>query len=126
MTRILLVGKEKTVFTDFAAALQKDSRIEVQQVTSSKEGLDMLEQQRAEVVVAATELADTDGLSFINDVAKKYPLINTALMSTLSPEDFHEETEGLGVFMQISGKPDQQQAQQMLKSLDSINALLDS
>ncbi len=77
-------------------------------------------------VVVAAALADGDGLDFVQQCAKKYPLINFALESELEGDAFHEATEGLGLFMQLSADPDKEEAQQMLEILSKINGLMAS
>jgi hypothetical protein len=46
------------------------------------------------------------------------------MVSSLSPEDFHEMTEGLGIFMQLPVGPGAGEAVQLLRLLESIDALL--
>jgi hypothetical protein len=46
------------------------------------------------------------------------------MISPLDPKEFHEVTEGLGVFMQLPVSPGAGEAAKMLQLLQSINALL--
>jgi hypothetical protein len=46
------------------------------------------------------------------------------MVSSLSPEDFHEATEGLGVFMQLPVDPGAEEAGKMMQLFESISALL--
>ena len=121
---VLLVGKERTQFGEFVIPLQEDNRIAVEYVTSAKDALGILSCRGAEVVIAAADLADSKGIELVQTIARTHPLVNIALMSSLSPEDFHEATEGLGLFMQISDNPGQAEGYQMITRLNSINTLL--
>jgi hypothetical protein len=76
------------------------------------------------VVVVDRELADGAALPFIREMTRQYPLINCAMVSSLPPEDFHEMTEGLGIFMQLPVGPGAGEAVQLLRLLESIDALL--
>ena len=124
MARILLVSKIPENFEELAVALQKRDGIELIRVDSQKEALKKAEEVRLDVVVVDDELADGRGLDLVSSLMQKYPLINCALVSTLAPDDFHESTEGLGVFMQLPPDPTEKDALKMLEILDSIDALL--
>lgn len=124
MTYVLLVSKEEQELELLSNELGKGAGITVGKCSSGKEALDLVVNNKIDVVVATEELSDGDGITFIKNLTKKQPLINSALVSVLPPADFHEATEGLGVFMQLplnSGAPE---AEQMLRLLESINVLL--
>ena len=124
MARILLVSKVPDNFSELAAGLEKREGIDLIRVKSQEEALKMAGEVRLDVVVADDELADGRGLDLVSGLMQKYPLINCALVSTLSAEDFHEYTVGLGVFMQLSPRPDDKDGRKMLEILNSIDALL--
>lgn len=124
MARILLVSKASENFSELAASLAKRDGIDLIKVDSQEEAFKKAKEVRLDVVVADEELADGRGLDLISGLTQKYPLINSALVSTLSHDDFHEYTEGLGVFMQLPPRPTQEDARKMLEILDSIDALL--
>ncbi len=75
-------------------------------------------------VAVDISLTDGDGLAFVQQCARKYPLVNFALASGLDAETFHETTEGLGIFMQIPVDADAADARQMLALLDKITGLM--
>lgn len=124
MLSILLVGKNPETLADFADQLSRREGIEVSRAGSGKEVWDILGKNKVDVVVADEKLEDGDSLPFIKDLTKQQPLINCAMVSSLSPEDFHEATEGLGVFMQLPVDPGAEEAVKMMQLLESISALL--
>jgi DNA-binding NtrC family response regulator len=124
MLSILLVGKNPEVLANFADQLSRREGIAVSRAGSGKAGWDILEKSKVDVVVTDEKLADGDSLSFVKELTKQQPLINCAMVSSLSPEDFHEATEGLGVFMQLPVDPGAEEAVKMMELLESISALL--
>ncbi len=124
MARILLVSKASENFSELAAGLAKRDGIDLNKVDSKKEAFKKAKEVRLDVVVADDKLADGRGLDLISGLTQEYPLINCALVSTLSHDDFHEYTEGFGVFMQLPPRPTQEDARKMFEILDSIDALL--
>ena len=118
--KILLVEKNKT-FADFAAAF--GDQAELQTCTSAAEALKLIEGETFDVVCVGETLEDASGLEFAHTLTKKSPLTNCALVSGDSPEDFHEETEGLGILMQIKPQPDAAEAARLVEILRSITNL---
>lgn len=124
MLRILLVGKNPETLADFADQLSRREGIAVSRAGSGKAVWDILGKTKVDVVVTDEKLADGDSLPFVKELTKRQPLINCAMVSSLSPEDFHEATEGLGVFMQLPVEPGAEEASKMMQLLESISALL--
>jgi DNA-binding NtrC family response regulator len=125
MMEIAVVGKDLSHFANFLTELEKIDGVEVRRLSSGASLLGLLgEKRKIDVAVLAELLADCSGLQFSRDLMKKYPLINCAIASALEPEQFHEETEGLGIFMQLPIEPKGEDAGKMMQLLESINALL--
>lgn len=124
MLNILLVGKDPGSLADFAAELSQREGIRVSRAASEKEAWELLGKYRINVVVTDEKIADGSALSFVNELTKQQPLINCAMVSTLLPKDFHEATEGLGVFMQLPVDPGAEEVAKMVQLLESIDALM--
>jgi hypothetical protein len=63
------------------------------------------------------------GLDLSRMLVNANAMINTALVSRLSPEDFHETSEGLGVLLQLPEIPAEKEAENIVSSLKQIFAL---
>jgi DNA-binding NtrC family response regulator len=124
MLSILLVGKDPHALAYFAAELSGKEGITVRRAASEKEAWKILGKSRVDVVVTDEELADDAALAFVLELTRQHPLINCAMVSTLSPKDFHEATEGLGVFMQLPVDPGGEEAAKLVQLLESIDALM--
>ncbi len=124
MLSLLLVGKDVASLANFSAELSKNEELRVIRAVSGKEAWTILGSCKIDVVVIDEDLADGDALSFVRELTRKQPQINCAMVSHLSPEDFHETTEGLGVFMQLPVAPGAEEAGKMMRLLKSINVLM--
>ncbi len=124
MLSLLLIGKDVTSLADFSAELSKHEEIRVVRAVSGKGAWTILASDKIDVVVIDEDLADGDSLSFVKELTRKQPQTNCAVVSSLSPEEFHEVTEGLGVFMQLPVKPGAEAAVKMMQLLESINVLM--
>ncbi len=124
MVRIMLISKDSASLKGLESGLGKMNGVELVFVTSKNEALERVEKNTIDVVVTDAELADEEPLALVTEIMQKRPLINCAMVNSLPPEDFHEYTEGLGVFMQLPLSPGEKEAEKMLEILDSIDALL--
>jgi two-component SAPR family response regulator len=87
---------------------------------SKESALDFLDKDRPQVIVIGEELSGESSLEFVKELVRRDPFINCALVSSLSPGNFHEKTEGLGVFMQLPAHPGAEEAGRMAGLLEAI------
>ncbi len=124
MLSILLVGKDPHSLVRFASELSCKEGVTVRRAASGKEVWRVLETTRVDVIVVDQELADDTALPFVHELIKRFPLINCAMVNSLSIKDFHETTEGLGIFMQLPVDPGAEEAAKLVQLLESIDALM--
>lgn len=124
MSNILVLSKESAPLADFTAELVNAKGVHLLQGGSGEEAIDLIVQGRVEVVVVGELLSDGPALDFVKRLMKTFPLIDCAMVSSLSHEEFHEETEGLGLFMQLPANPGVKEARKLLELLNSIRALM--
>ena len=80
----------------------------------------MIAEGNFDLVVADENLGDMTGLELIRAIVAKRPMVNSAAISSLTTEDFHEAGEGLGILMQLPVNPGQEHAAMLLGQLKSI------
>jgi DNA-binding NtrC family response regulator len=123
MMKILLVCKDPASLAILADELSKRPQVSVVWAESQQAALALIAEDAPQVVVAGEYLADGSAVSLIKEVVKREPFSNCAMVSPLSEEDFHQATEGLGVFMHLPASPGAEEADRMLGLLDSIGTL---
>jgi DNA-binding NarL/FixJ family response regulator len=126
MQTVLFAAKNFSGFSSMVEFLRDEPGVELVPVPSGAAAMQLLQEKPIHLLIAADNLEDMSGLDCLKQVAKQFPLVYTALCSTLSHEDFHESTEGLGVLMQLSLQPGKEESAKMLAQLQKINALLSS
>lgn len=122
--KILLAAGDPERMRGLSEALHHHQAITVSSVTTSQQALSAIKDTAVDVLVVDETLPETSGLRFVREVVGAYPLINCALVSSLAPEEFHEATEGLGLFMQLPPRPGAETAAEMIRILDKIYGLL--
>lgn len=74
----------------------------------------------------ATEKVDAvigfvEDLALIKRIIGRFPMLNYALVSSAEAEQFHEMTEGYGIFYQLPEKPEVEHAEEFMALLVKIS-----
>lgn len=122
--RVLLIAKDIAQFSALVAGLQRQPEIELLPAETGGAGLSLLKGKQIDLVIVDEQLGDMSGIAFVKQLVKINPLVNTAIVSALTAEEFHEATEGLGVLVQLPIEPRDKDAEALLAILEKIGALL--
>ncbi len=120
MIRLLLVTPYKNSLLELASAMEKYDDIELTWTDSGQKALDKLSETSVDLVVIDKDLGDMPGLEFAEKLLRVNPMINSAVLSSLPSDEFHEASEGLGVFAQLPLRPAKKDAEKLLKRLKSL------
>ena len=120
MATALLVCSNKEEFLPFASGLEENYSVQIGWATSGVDALATIEKSAPDLLIIGEVLDDMTGLGFARKVAAQNPLINCAMASGVSSDDFHEATEGLGILMQLSPVPTKEDAERLLKHAEKI------
>lgn len=117
MLSVVLLEQDSNMFDRFADFL-KERKLQVFKISSEEKVLELLRSQDIDAVVA------TEGnLAFIKKMISAFPMVNFALASGQTKEDFHHKTEGYGIFMQLPQFPEEDDASTMVLNLKRIKEL---
>jgi CheY-like chemotaxis protein len=119
MMHVLLVGTQKASLADLQKTLEEKGA----RITWAESCTTALSREKADkfdLVIVDEDLIDGDGLDCIKKMVSSNPFCNCAAISTLSVDEFHEASEGLGVLMQLPTRPTKNHAEQLLDHLKAI------
>ncbi len=117
MITILLISSNK----DFIPSTSELSdKANILRALSGNEALNIIKDKTVNLVIADESLGDMAGLEFAKKLISINPMINCALVSSLSPKDFHEASEGLGLMMQLPAQPEKQHIEKLLTQVETI------
>jgi two-component SAPR family response regulator len=120
MIRFLIVSPDKQAFADLTSFLKKKADIDISWAANGQMALNIISDNPFDLVIADDLLSDMAGLGFVQKLVAINPMINSALVSTLSHDKFHQQTEGLGILTQLPKKPDEKHTKDLLKQLKKI------
>ena len=119
----MLASSGENTFSALSSALKKHGDVNISRAESGDEALDMLSGKAHDLVIADEEFSDMTGLEFVKKLVVVNPMVNSAIVSRLSAEEFHEVGEGLGLLMQLPPLPGEVEAENLMRCLKKISGL---
>lgn len=120
MNNILIASPDQTALEQFVSGLNTGSEVQITRVDGCKQALAKIKTKKFDLFVVDENLSDTKGLECIEKTLFENAFLNTAAISRLSAEKFHEQSEGLGVLMQIPVNPDLEDGEKLIMYLKKI------
>ncbi len=123
MVTLLLVSNNR----DFISTISEYSeKTEIYRAYSGKESLEIIADKKINLVISDESLGDMSGLEFAEKLISINPMVHCAVVSSLSSEDYHEASEGLGLMMPLPVQPKKRHIKQLLFQINKIIQLTDS
>jgi len=119
----VFVSRDKDVFSNLEQTLIKN-HMDTEWIDTGEEFLSQLSKQGTDkkigLVIVDGNLPNEDARDLVEKIIMQNPMVNCVATSALSPKDFHEAFEGLGVLMQLPLKPKEKDAQGLVTHLNKI------
>ncbi len=119
MRHVLLVGTDEACFETLKEECAS-SGFAITMVNSCEEAMAKAGEQTFDLVVVDETLADVTGLACVERLVKSNPLLNCAAITSLSSDDFHEASEGMGVLMGLPHCPGKDDVKKLLDHLNAV------
>lgn len=117
MVTLLLVSNNRNFISTVSEYLEK---AKIFRANSGNEALDMIANKSINLVITDESLGDMTGLEFAKKLISINPMVDCAVVSSLSSEDYHEASEGLGLMMQLPVQPEKRHLEQLLLQVNKI------
>jgi DNA-binding NarL/FixJ family response regulator len=120
MLRIVFATVRAQAMQAFTAALAANPEVELKCVVSGAEALEAARTSAPHLVIIDSDLSDTAPLDLAKKLLTVNAMVNTAVVSPLSEEEFHEASEGLGVLGRLPDNPGENDAADLLGRLKVV------
>ncbi len=120
---LLLVGSYDSTLSNYSRILEKHWDVSVSRAKSGEKALEMISRQEIDLVIADKLLGDTAGLEFAEKLTVINPMINCAVVNSMSAADFHEASEGLGILAQLPDRVSEKQVEELLQQLRQMRSI---
>lgn len=120
MIKILLVSKAPENLKSLEEALGSDSSVVIVKAETAEDALRIAREEKPQLAVVDSAISGTDPQKLIMDFMAVNAMMNTALVSAMNEDEFHEKTEGLGIMMRLPENPGPDEAKELLETLKGI------
>ena len=124
MLHLVLATTRPENLEAFAAALAKDPEVRLEQVASGAAALETARAANPHLVIIDAQLPDFPTLDLVQNLLMVNALVNTAVLSPMADEEFHEASEGLGILCGLPLTPGAGEAADLLAKLRKILGLM--
>ncbi len=120
MLHILLVTTRPEIFNSFVKALSSDPEVCLDQKASGAEALSMVRTKCPHLVIVDSGLPDVESLHLVKEIISVNAMVNTAVVSLLSDQEFHDAGEGLGILCRLPPESGNKEAGELLQQLRAL------
>jgi CheY-like chemotaxis protein len=120
MLNILIATSRPEAMRAFADGLRSDSQVRLESVSSGTDAVEFVRKSPPNLVVVDTGLPDNEPLKLVSALLMVNAMVNTAVVSPLSEEEFHEASEGLGILERLPEVPARSDAAELLLKLRRV------
>ncbi len=120
MLRLVLVTPRPEALLLFAAALVADPEVRLVQFATGTAALDAVRAAAPDLVIIDSGLPDANPLELVQQLLMVNAMVNTAVISGLAEDEFHEASEGLGVLGRLPLAPGESEARELLGKLRKV------
>jgi DNA-binding response OmpR family regulator len=117
MPRILLVADHVGAFEELAPSLGREAGAQILWAHDGAAALRRVDDDRPDLVIVDEFIGETSGLDWIRQLIAINAFIQTAVVSRLPREAFHEAAEGLGVMTPLPPRPGENEARPLVEAL---------
>lgn len=120
MLRIVFAVSRPEIMRSFTEALSSDPDVSLERVSSGAEALQAVRRDSPHLVIIDSPLPDMEPLELVSKLLTVDAMVNTAVVSHLPDDAFHEATEGLGVLCRVPAEPSEEDAAALLDNLKRV------
>lgn len=120
MLCVLLVTDRPEGLRSFMEALSSDPEVRLALAASAAGAVEAVREKAPQLAIVDWELPDATSLGVVRDLLAVNPFVNTAVISPLPDDAFHEASEGLGVLGRLPPKPGKKEAAGLLRKLRAV------
>jgi DNA-binding response OmpR family regulator len=116
---IFIVGSRPDAWREFREVLVREPGTVVETAETGASVLEMIKSRPPALVIIDYPLPDFKPFALVLEIIKINAMVQTAVVSSLSDEEFHEKSEGLGIMAHFPSIPTASDAPALMDRLNS-------
>jgi len=118
--KIILLAPSLDPMSDFVTGLANQPDVRVTMVSTPEEMLRLVREESPNLVVLDENIEERNGLDLVIRILSINAMVNTAMITSMSPEAWHEKSEGLGMLEPVPDPPSAADARNLLRTLEKL------
>lgn len=124
MIQVIVISSDSSTLSRLEKTLKNDPNVRLEKAFTRWKALDLLAENNFDLAFIDEFVGNQAGFEFIEELVVSNPFMNFVLISSLAAEQFHEQTEGLGVMAQLNPVPSERDIQQVIRQYQKIVSLV--
>ncbi|MBW1897201.1 MAG: hypothetical protein JRI47_09090 [Deltaproteobacteria bacterium] len=125
MCEISIVTTDRDKFSSLVQGFSAKSDCRIVWDNSVKRAGDRASGAPPDLMIVDEEVDGHSNLEIARHIVMTNAMVNVAVVSSLSHEDFHEVSEGLGILAQLPQSPGEGDASDLLEAIRQVSSLTD-
>ena len=123
MPTVLLISEKQDNLAGLVEGLNRNPGIRIIKTDSTANAIAAVFQHQIDLVVVDEVVHGLPALKVTEMMIKKNPMVNFAVVDSSDPQAFHEESEGLGILMQLPAQSGPEQADILVEKLRRVASI---
>lgn len=124
MYKVLLAAAQPEAMARLAAGIEQDGRATLYWAQGEEDTVSLTQELAPDLVVIDGEGREKQAFALVSKLLMVNAMVNTAVVTAMDQEEFHEAGEGLGILMALPPDPGEETAKGLLDKLMSVAAPL--
>ena len=124
MKKIILLSPSLDSISDFVTGLSDQPDVQVTMVSTAEEMLRLVREESPDLVVLDENVGGRNALDLVISILSINAMVNTAMITSMSPEAWHEKSEGLGMLEPVPSPPSASDAHKLLATLGTLGKFI--
>ena len=120
MYKVLLAAAQPETLARLAAGMEEDGRTHIYWAQDDQEVLTLTQELAPQLVVIDGQGREKEAFDLVSKLLTVNAMTNTAVVSAMDEQEFHETSEGLGILMPLPPDPGEELAKGLLDKLLSV------
>ncbi len=123
MKHIVLLSPRPDKLTEFLSALCRQADTTLHKITTSATMLEFIQDNPTHLVLLDQAIDEENPLDLVINILSHNAMTNTAMITSMDAEQWHEKSEGLGMLPPVPDPPTAEDAQTLLDNLNKLQGL---
>ena len=116
----IVATNRKERFASFQQGAEQDGTLTLSYASTGLSALELVRSKKPEMLIVDAELPDFKPLELVSEMLKVWAFTQAAVVDSMDEHEFHEESEGLGVLMQLDDPPSHENGVKLLQALSAV------